>query len=141
MAALNSMSILGRVGAMLRSELAARLSGQRWGEGARRPGWRGTGAQGRTAWHDIGSRPASVSAGGRTVSSQDPEMARYYANLELVYGADIDAIRVARRRLLKRYHPDRHSADPEKKRVATQLAQGLNRAHDELVRRLGRKPR
>ena len=75
------------------------------------------------------------------MSSQDPEMGRYYANLELPYGADIDAIRDARRRLLKRYHPDLHSADPEKKRVATQLAQGLNRAHDELVRRLDRKPR
>jgi curved DNA-binding protein CbpA len=75
------------------------------------------------------------------VSSPDPELARYYANLELPYGADVDAIREARRRLLKRYHPDLHSADPEQKAIATQLAQGLNRAHDELVRRLDRKSR
>jgi DnaJ-domain-containing protein 1 len=141
MAALNSMSILGRVGAMLRSELAARLSGQRWGERVRPPSWRATGAEGRTARHDTRSRPASASAGARTVSSPDPELARYYANLELPYGADVDAIREARRRLLKRYHPDLHSADPEKKTIATQLAQGLNRAHDELVRRLDRKSR
>ena len=66
-------------------------------------------------------------------------MARYYANLELPYGAGVDAVREARRRLLKRYHPDLHSADPGKKLTATQLAQGLNRAHDELVRRLDRK--
>jgi len=59
----------------------------------------------------------------------------------LPYGAHIDAVRSARRRLLKHYHPDLHSADPVKKRVATQLAQGLNRAHDELVSRLSRKQR
>ena len=137
------MSILERVSAMLRSELAARLPGRRWGAGARRPGRRATGAQGQTARDDARSQPAFASAlgGGRPISSQDPELTRYYANLELSYGADIDAIREARRRLLKRYHPDLHSADPEKKQIATQLAQGLNRAHDELVRRLDRKQR
>ena len=66
-------------------------------------------------------------------------MARYYANLELPYGADIDAVRGARRRLLKHYHPDLHSADCEKRQTATQLTQGLNHAHDELVGRLERK--
>ena len=88
--------------------------------------------------HDTRSR-AATAAGGGGGQPQDPELARYYANLELPYGADIAAVREARRRLLKRYHPDLHSADPEKKQTATQLAQGLNRAHDELVSRLDRK--
>ena len=77
----------------------------------------------------------------RQEAAQDPTLARYYANLELPYGADIEAVREARRRLLKRYHPDLHSADPARKRTATAVAQGLNRAHDELLRRLDRKER
>ena len=125
------MSILGRVGALLRSELAARVSRRPAAHRTQRGAVRDeTGVQGETA-----------TAGRRGVPSPDPELTRYYANLELPDGAPIDAVRRARRRLLARYHPDLHSADPEKKRTATQLAQGLNRAHDELVSRLERKQR
>ena len=136
------MSILGRVGALLRSELAARLSVRRWAAGVPRPRRSATNReQGRTVRDDTRSRGEAAAAGRRGVSTRDPELTRYYANLELPYGAGIDAVREARRRLLKRYHPDLHSADAEKKQTATQLAQGLNRAHDELVRRLDRKQR
>ncbi len=132
------MSILGRVGALLRSELSARLGARQWGVGVRCPSRRdGNQERRRPVGHDTRSRAAAAGGGGGP--SQDPELARYYANLELPYGADIAAVREARRRLLKRYHPDLHSADPEKKRTATQLAQGLNRAHDELLSRLDRK--
>ena len=132
------MSILGRLGALLRSELAARVDERRWAAGGRRPGRRvgHRDERSQTVGGETRSRPATAGAGG---PSQDPELARYYANLELPYGADIAAVREARRRLLKRYHPDLHSADPEKRQTATQLAQGLNRAHDELVSRLARK--
>ena len=136
------MSILGRVGALLRSELSARLSARPWVASARRRRDRPSDAtreRGRTVGDDTGSRPEAATARGQGIPAQDPELMRYYANLELPYGADIEAVRGARRRLLRRYHPDLHSADPEKKRTATQLAQGLNRAHDELVRRLDRK--
>ena len=119
---MTDMSLLGRVGALLRSELIARLRVRRR--------------------ETMGSRSGRRPTGGEPpVPPQDPELTRYYANLELPYGAQVDAVRAARRRLLKRYHPDLHSADPAKKQVATQLAQGLNRAHDELVSRLDRKQR
>ena len=138
---MTDMSILGRFGALLRSELAARV-GVPWDAAGRRPGRRpADGEQGRGVRDATGARPASGSAGGRSVPPQDAVQARYYANLELPYGADIDAVREARRRLLKRYHPDLHSADPGKKQTATQLAQGLNHAHDELVSRLARRQR
>ena len=135
------MSILGRVGALLRSELAARLSVRQRVDSVRRPRRPAANReQGRTVRNDTGSR-GEAAAGRRGVPLRDPELARYYANLELSYGAGIDAVREARRRLLKRYHPDLHSADPAKKQIATQLAQGLNRAYDELVSRLDRKQR
>ena len=139
---MTDLSIFGRVGALLRSELAARLSVRRWVAGVRRPRRPAANReQGRTVRDDTKSRGEAAAAGRRGVPSRDPELTRYYANLELPDGAGLDAVREARRRLLKRYHPDLHSADPEKKRTATQLAQGLNRAHDELVSRLDRKQR
>ena len=139
---MTDLSIFGRVGALLRSELAARLSVRRWVAGVRRPRRPAANReQGRTVRDDTRSRGEAAAAGRRGVPSRDPELTRYYANLELPDGVGLDAVREARRRLLKRYHPDLHSADPEKKRTATQLAQGLNRAHDELVSRLDRKQR
>jgi DnaJ-domain-containing protein 1 len=133
------MSILGRVGALLKSELSGRWHVRRWG-GRRdaRPD------QQRTAG-DTDARPEATEGRGPRVPVQDPVqdpvLARAYANLELPYGADLDAVRQARRRLLRRYHPDLHAADPERKQTATRLAQGLNGAHDELVKRLDRKQR
>lgn len=63
-------------------------------------------------------------------------LAEYYANLELPYGAPAEAVKTARRRLLKAYHPDRFACDFEKVDVAEQLVKTLNRAHDELLRHL-----
>ena len=134
------MSIFGRVGALLRSELTARLGVRRWANWGRRPRRSESNRdEGRTARDGARPRPEAWTTGDRGVPSQDPELSRYYANLELPYGADVDAVGEARRRLLKRYHPDLHSADPGKQQTATRLAQGLNRAHDELVSRLDRK--
>ncbi len=62
----------------------------------------------------------------------DPELAGYYANLELPYGADLEAVRRARKRLMRKYHPDLHGADPQRQRVATELVKGLNLAYEGL---------
>jgi hypothetical protein len=132
------MSLFSRVSLLLRRELATRLGGQR-----RRTD---QGRTGRPAGSDADIGPGTqTEAGPEDEASdvapqvQDPTLASFYANLELPYGADVEAVREARRRLLRRYHPDLHSSDPEKKRTATRVAQGLNRAHDELVGRLARK--
>lgn len=67
---------------------------------------------------------------------QDPKLAAYYANLELPYGADLVQVRAAWKRLMRQYHPDRHSQDPEKRKVAEQLTQGLNEAFHALEKHL-----
>ena len=130
------MSIVGRVGALLRDELSARLGIRRWVARVWRPRRR---ERERTVGDDDRTRPAAAAPRARGAPARNPELTRYYSNLELPYGAGVGAVREARRRLLKRYHPDLHSSDPEKRRTATQLSQGLNRAHDELVNRLDRK--
>ena len=132
------MSLFSRVSLLLRRELSTRLGGQRRRADHRRTG-RPAGSDA-----DIGSGTQADAGPGDAASAvapqtQDPTLASFYANLELPYGADVEAVREARRRLLRRYHPDLHSSDPEKKRTATRVAQGLNRAHDELVSRLARK--
>ena len=127
------MSLFSRIGRLVRREVAAR--------------WR---ARSRRVTQRQGPGPDPAREGGAPIedapadhlgqeAAQDPTLARYYANLELPYGADVEAVRESRRRLLKRYHPDLHSADPARKRTATTVAQGLNRAHDELLSRLDRK--
>lgn len=66
----------------------------------------------------------------------DPVLAGYYSNLEVPYGSDLETVRRAWKRLVRKYHPDLHSKDPEKRRVANELTQGLNRAYEELAKRL-----
>lgn len=65
-------------------------------------------------------------------AAEDPALAGYYRLLELPYGADLKAVRHAYRRLLAKYHPDRHAQDPEKQRMANELTQALNHAFDQL---------
>jgi DnaJ-domain-containing protein 1 len=73
---------------------------------------------------------------GKTSGTQDPKLARYYANLEVPYGSDVKTVREAWKRLLRKYHPDLHSSDAHKRQVANELTQGLNRAYDAITKHL-----
>lgn len=68
--------------------------------------------------------------------SQDPRLAGFYANLEVPYGSDLEAVRRAWKRLVKKYHPDLHAGDPEKRRVANELTAELTRVYRELEQAL-----
>ncbi len=66
----------------------------------------------------------------------DPVLAGYYANLEVPYGSELAAVEAGWKRLLSRYHPDRHAMDPERARVADELVKQLNHGYGELRRHL-----
>ena len=88
--------------------------------------------------------PPGGSPNGRPGSTgprahRDPELARYYANLEVPYGSDLETVERAWKRLLRRYHPDRHATDQERQGIANDLVKELNRAYAELKRRLDTK--
>jgi len=68
-----------------------------------------------------------------TKSDRDPKLAEYYANLEIPYGSDIETVQSAWKKLMRRYHPDLHANDPEKRQTAEILAQRLNKAYEELT--------
>lgn len=89
-------------------------------------GSRYSGSTGSTGSTDYESR----------ATGQDPELARYYANLEVPYGSDLDTIEKAWKRLMRQYHPDRHATDPERQRIANELTGQLNHAFGELRSRL-----
>jgi len=81
-----------------------------------------------------GTNSGSQSEG--PLNSFDTGPAGYYANLEVPYGSDLGTVRRAWKRLVKKYHPDIYSRDPDKRRVANELTQGLNSAYENLVKYL-----
>lgn len=70
---------------------------------------------------------------------QNPQLATFYARLELPYGAGWDEVKSAYRRLMRRYHPDLHAGSPEKQRAANEVARALTEAYNELDRHLSRR--
>jgi hypothetical protein len=85
---------------------------------------------------------ASHSSAGRerprtnpTPSGVDP-IAKAYAALEIPNGSDFETVRKSYRALMRKYHPDRHTATPDKQKAANELAQKLTDAYKTLERRL-----
>ena len=68
--------------------------------------------------------------------AEDPVLAGYYANLELPYGATLEEVKAAWKRLMKQYHPDRHAQEPAKREVANALCAQLTHAYKELEKSL-----
>lgn len=77
-------------------------------------------------------RAGSDPGGQQRTIPYRPDLAQYYANLEVPYGADLATVRSAWKRMMKKYHPDLHSKDPGKYRTATLLTQRLTEAYQEL---------
>ncbi len=92
--------------------------------------------RGQEHYRERRASPGYGSAGTSQSSTQDPLLAQYYANLEVPYGSDLETVRRAWKNLLRKYHPDRHSGDPEKQAIANKLVQELNHAFQELEKRL-----
>jgi hypothetical protein len=118
------VSLAARVARLVRANLAGRFGGVNRKE-VRTPYSR----SGRDSGTECPSEPPLH-------LTIDPTLAGYYANLELPYGAGREAVRSARRRLLSHYHPDRFPSDHDKARLANDLVQRLNHAHDELIKHL-----
>lgn len=57
------------------------------------------------------------------------DLSRYYANLELEAGATLEEVRAAYERLMAKYHPEKFTDDPAKRRMAGRLADSLTSAY------------
>lgn len=82
---------------------------------------------------DGASRGGPGRGGGPRGSAPPPESLRSdYANLEVPFGADTQTVRRSYKRLVLRYHPDRHAGDPEKLRVATEITKKINESFERI---------
>lgn len=69
--------------------------------------------------------------------ASDP-MAPYYAHLEIPPGSDRESVKSAWKKLLKKYHPDLHDADPEKRKVADELTRRITESYRLLDNKLSK---
>ncbi len=75
----------------------------------------------------------------RQAPPRPPESAREilrrdYHNLEVPFGAPMAEVQASYRRLIRKYHPDRHAGDPRKQRLANELTGGLNVSFNRIKR-------
>jgi DnaJ-domain-containing protein 1 len=63
----------------------------------------------------------------------------WYARLELDPGVSADEVRRAFRALMRNYHPDRYTSNPDHEALATDLSQQLTIAYNGLLAYLGEK--
>ena len=122
------MDLMTRVFRLIRAKIRPDSSGRvrfDWSGGRQRQARAHASGHGRR-------KPATRAA------AVDPELAELYSNLEVPYGSDLATVRKAWKRLLRKYHPDLHSRDPEKRTIANELAQRLNGAYERLQTRLER---
>jgi DnaJ-domain-containing protein 1 len=71
-------------------------------------------------------------------ASERVDLARHYAALELEPGASLAQVDSAYRKLVAKFHPDKHTADPEKHRAALKVVAELERSYQALSARLRR---
>ena len=121
------MDILTRLLHIARSSVSRRqveeefphVGNHRWSEKSRSAS--GDGGDG-----GHGSRPKA------TLNPEDAALAKNYANLEVPYGSDLETVHAAWRQLMKKYHPDLHCRDAEKRRIANELTARLTQAYRDI---------
>lgn len=84
------------------------------------------------------SSSARGSTGGRSAPfrPQGDKIAEYYKVLDLPYGADFPQVKASYRKLMRKYHPDRHVGNPKKLKAATELSMRVTQAYNALEEHL-----
>jgi DnaJ-domain-containing protein 1 len=90
------------------------------------------GRDGTTEPHDDADDRSRRHSSAPPASSEEKSIGDYYANLEVEYGADMQTVKKSYRRLMRRYHPDNFSDDPEMEELATELTQELSEAYQKV---------
>lgn len=93
----------------------------------------------RAAWEELESymrdeeaqaRAERAGAWARTAApgGMPASLRRDFRNLEVPVGAPLAEVRSSYKRLMARFHPDRHADNPEKLRTATEVTKELNQS-------------
>lgn len=70
------------------------------------------------------------------MGEKNEEIAQYYAQLEIPYGSDLQTVKKAWRKLIRKYHPDLHANEPANQQIAHDLTAKLTKAYRELEKYL-----
>jgi DnaJ-domain-containing protein 1 len=83
-----------------------------------------------------GPRPGA-GAGPSKPKGNDAQIAEWYKQLNLAYGADLAEVKSAYRQLMRKYHPDMHAGNPSKQKAANELSMRVTTAYNGLQAHLG----
>jgi len=75
---------------------------------------------------------ADGSTRARAPHRPDEALRQDYANLEVPFGADIEVVRASYKRLMLSYHPDKFAGNPEKQRIALEIAKKINQSFERI---------
>lgn len=87
-----------------------------------------TGNSGGKSQYQTGSGYSSARQNQQEMHSHLTELKKDYQTLEVPFLAHIDTVRTSYKRLLRAYHPDRFSNDPDKLQVATEVSSRITSA-------------
>ena len=90
------------------------------------------------------SREETADRGGehaRSRPSRPPaeSLRQDYANLEVPFGADMERVRASYKRLMMKYHPDKHAGNPEKQKIALEISKKINESFERIRSRQERE--
>ncbi len=88
-----------------------------------------------------GATGSSSSSGGSRPprpGSNAAQVAEWYRTLNVSEGADLAEVKSAYRGLMRRYHPDMHTQNPQKQKAANELSLKVTAAYNGLQAHLGK---
>lgn len=68
----------------------------------------------------------------RARQAPDESLRQDYANLQVPFGADRETVLRSYKALMIKYHPDKFAGDPEKQRVALEIAKKVNQSYERI---------
>ena len=135
------VDIFDRLGNLIRTILDDDLSGDNAGPAIRAGRSHPNDPDMREAWEELENymsedEPSGKRASGPSFGSESaglPEALRKdFRNLEVPFGAPPGDVRRSYKRLMTAFHPDRHSADPDRFRTATEVTKKLNQSYERI---------
>ena len=91
-----------------------------------------TGRESGRQARDRGGSRTQDRGGYRAPRPVDESLRQDYANLEVPFGADIDVVRTSYKRLMMKYHPDKHAGNPEKQKMALEISKKINESFERI---------
>jgi DnaJ-class molecular chaperone len=70
-------------------------------------------------------------------SSLDNALSKDFSNLESTPNSSVDEIKANYKKLIIKYHPDRHANDPKKQQISTEITKRLNESYKRVLEYLG----